>query len=204
MTIQNKQSIRYNIRKQRHQLSDTQKTQAAKAITQRLIQLSQYIENQQIAAYISHNGEINTNLIIQHALSNGKNVHLPALHTNKQNELLFYPYQANDQLVDNQFGIPEPNSTKLSAIAITDLDLILMPLVAFDKRGHRLGRGAGYYDKTLEPIKNKPIKQRPCLIGLGYDFQKLDHIQHEDWDVPMDIVITENSTFYCNKEIQKN
>ncbi|WP_308159728.1 5-formyltetrahydrofolate cyclo-ligase [Coxiella-like endosymbiont of Rhipicephalus sanguineus] len=79
-------------------------------------------------------------------------------------------------------------------ISIADLDLIFLPLVVFDKRGNRLGRGAGYYDRALAPLKDRAFK-KPVLVGIAYNFQKINKIPIEKWDVPLNFVITEKTTY---------
>ena len=79
--------------------------------------------------------------------------------------------------------------------------MIFLPVVAFDINGNRLGRGAGYYDRTLAFV-NEQIEQgthiKPCLIGLAYEFQKIEQIITDKWDVALDIIVTENNIYYRN------
>ena len=110
-----------------------------------------------------------------------------------QTELQFYVINSNTSFKKNKFGIDEPIIKNQKPISPDQLDLILMPLVAFDQNGNRLGRGAGFYDRALQFAKNKLHDQRPILIGLAYEFQKVDHLIPESWDIKMDLVVTESN-----------
>lgn len=75
------------------------------------------------------------------------------------------------------------------------LDLILMPLVAFDIQGNRLGMGGGYYDRTLEFLKIRRVWNKPFVTGIAYEFQKIDAIAFSSWDIPMNCIITDNNIY---------
>ncbi len=100
----------------------------------------------------------------------------------------FYRYRRHTPLVANRFGIPEP-APGAPHVAPLSVDLLLMPLVAFDCFGVRLGMGVGYYDRYLGRL---PATMRPRLIGLAHETQRsLDPLPFAEWDVPLDGVITE-------------
>jgi 5-formyltetrahydrofolate cyclo-ligase len=101
--------------------------------------------------------------------------------------LVFSQYNPDTVLIPNRFGIPEPVAAAPQC-AISDLDIIFIPLVAFDEEGHRLGMGAGYYDKTLAGLREQ--KTRPLLVGLAYELQKANHIPQDAWDISLDMVVT--------------
>lgn len=89
--------------------------------------------------------------------------------------------------VEGRFGIPVPPSSTLPDRDGTELDIVCVPLVAFDAHGERLGRGAGYYDRTFAAHS---AGASPLLVGLGYDFQEVDALDAAPWDVPLDLVLT--------------
>jgi len=111
---------------------------------------------------------------------------LPVL---RAGELLFFPYQHGDELKKNQFDIPEPVD-RTNQIEADQLDLVLLPLVAFDGVGYRLGTGGGYYDKTFA-FRKKSAKPVPLLVGLGYDCQRAAPLPADPWDIMLDAVLTE-------------
>ena len=99
--------------------------------------------------------------------------------------MLFAEYTTHTTLIANRFGIDEPPANS-SLCALEDLEVIFLPLVAFDEKGNRLGMGAGFYDKTLAVLK-----RRSLLVGLAYECQRADSIPHDVWDVRLDYVVTE-------------
>ena len=87
-------------------------------------------------------------------------------------------------MADNRFGIPEPVTDE--TIAVKDLELILLPLTAFDLQGNRLGMGGGFYDRTLAALADK----KPLLVGLAYDFQEVADCPVEDFDQPLQMILS--------------
>lgn len=187
---ENRHLIRQQLRQKRLALSNTDHELYDAIICQKILALPIFAKSQHIAFYMSHDGEVNPQLILKEAQSLKKNCYLPVL--NADNTLLFYRYQENMTLVNNRFGIAEPESMNQSHISIQELDLVLMPLVGFDHHGNRLGRGKGYYDRTFADLQDQ---EKPILLGLAYDFQKLTKINPSHWDVPMHAIMTEQQ-FY--------
>jgi len=89
----------------------------------------------------------------------------------------------------NRFNITEPIDQSATVTA-EQLDAVLVPLLGFDQMGNRLGMGGGFYDRSFE-FRIKSATKTPVLIGVAYDFQQLDNLPAEPWDVPLDIIITE-------------
>ena len=95
----------------------------------------------------------------------------------------------------NRYNILEPELKNAELIAAENLDLVLVPLVAFDLSGNRLGMGAGFYDTTFSFLNNIKRPSKPYLLGLAYEWQKLATLEKENWDITLDAVITDQ-TFY--------
>lgn len=163
--------------------------------------LSLFQENQRIAFYLAHDGEADIKNLLNEALKRKKACYLPVLQTNRD-YLDFYSYHTENLLVKNRFGIEEPNFKKEKSIVVTALDLIFLPLVAFDKKGNRLGRGSGYYDRTLASLQYSA--ERPILIGIAYEFQKAEKLPTEDLDIPLNLVVTEQEIYYFQYHFQNN
>jgi 5-formyltetrahydrofolate cyclo-ligase len=106
--------------------------------------------------------------------------------------LWFTPYAADSELVQNRFGIPEPRVLPRRRVPPWRLDLILVPLVGFDSAGNRLGMGGGFYDQTLAFLQRRSHWRKPRLLGIAYDFQQLDQLPAEPWDIPLDGIATES------------
>ena len=108
-----------------------------------------------------------------------------------ERELRFAAWRAGDALRTNRYGIPEPDLAQDATLAPEALDVVLMPVVAFDRAGTRLGSGAGYYDRSFAFLQTMTRPTRPLLVGVAYAFQEADALRAESWDVALDFVATE-------------
>jgi len=188
-----KSDIRQSIRAKRNSLQATEKNLARSQILNQLAEHKVLKRSKNIACFLSFDGEIPTQAIIQHICKQDKNCYLPKLKPNKPNQLWFMPYRLGTKLVPNRFNIPEVDLLPNHAIAISKLDLILMPLVAFTAKGKRLGMGGGFYDATFAHLKDS--RKKPMFIGLAYDFQLIDEIPEDPWDIPLDGVCTPSQLY---------
>jgi 5-formyltetrahydrofolate cyclo-ligase len=96
----------------------------------------------------------------------------------------------------NRFGIPEPVVATGDLVDASALDVILLPLVAFDLKGNRVGMGGGFYDRTLEFTRQQPYDRRPKLIGLAHEFQYTDALKPSPWDIPLDGIVTDKRAIH--------
>ncbi len=188
MPDQFKAAIRKTIKQIRSKVSASYRSMSSRQICTRIRSLEQYRQAKRIALYHSVNGEIDLSDIWNSAPLQGKFCYFPVL--NDDLTLSFLPATPNTPFIPNKYGIPEPDVNRDLAISVDELDLILMPLVAFDIRCTRLGMGAGYYDRSLEH-NNKCL-----LIGIAYQFQRVDYIEPQPWDIPLDAVITQNALYW--------
>lgn len=140
-----------------------------------------------IGFYLSNDGEISPDLLLALASTLNKNGFLPSV--NKKGEMDFRLYEGKTKLVANRYGIMQPHVT-CRAIAAKQLDLVLVPLVAFDARGNRLGMGGGYYDRFFA-FKKKYKALGPNLIGLAHQCQQVENLTSDIWDIPMAYVATD-------------
>lgn len=187
-----KPEIRKPIVSRRKQLPPAAIKELSEQIAARAFPLAQLIESEHVGSYISHDGEVDPMPILRSEISTQKFFYLPVITSESEKNLAFYPYSPGEDLPPNRYGIPEPQFENKKSIPIEKLEVVFVPIVAFDKYCNRLGRGAGYYDHTFSFIKNLPPNQkRPLLVGLAYEFQKVAKIEPSKWDVPMDIIITE-------------
>jgi len=160
---------------------------AAEAITTRLLEHPALARVGYVAGYWASGGELPLH-VLQLRLRPDQIWCLPCVQPDGQ--LRFAPWRPGDPLVTNRYGIPEPNVATGSLLEPRELHLVLVPLLGFDRRGHRLGMGGGYYDRSFEFRRTAPAP--PTLIGIGYAMQELPSIPREDWDVPLDALVTEN------------
>jgi 5-formyltetrahydrofolate cyclo-ligase len=156
-----------------------------------------FLNSRHIALYLEEDGEIATDLILERARELKKRCYLPVLRPAPQQALWFAEYRPGDCLHNNRFGIAEPCIHKHRLIPPWGLDLIVLPLVAFDAEGNRLGMGAGYYDRTLAYLANRKFWLKPRLIGIAHELQKVPKIKREAWDIPLDGVVTERDFYLC-------
>ncbi len=154
-----------------------------------------FINSKHIALYIPMHGEISPLALADFARQMGKSVYLPILMPFLKNRLWFAPWKTNGRMQRNRFGIPEPVYHGRHLIPASHLDLVITPLVAFDKHCHRIGMGGGYYDRTFAFLRFRQHWQSPKLIGIAYEFQKINNIRTQAWDVPLHAVVTENTIY---------
>jgi 5-formyltetrahydrofolate cyclo-ligase len=183
-------SIRKQLRSQRRSLCTAQQFILSEKITSILTRQNFFLRAKRVGIYLANDGEIDPSTIIDICLKSSKKCFLPVIHPLKINRLHFAPYNERSQLIANRFDIMEPR-LKYSKIAPAwSLDVILMPLVGFDRRGNRLGMGGGFYDRTLA-FTARGQRPAPLLVGLAHSFQELKKISPQPWDIPVDIIITE-------------
>ena len=165
---------------------------AAEAAAEHVLALPDYKHARRIAVYMAVDAELDPEPFLKHARADGKEIYLPVL--TGEASLHFQAYAAGTPLRPNRYRIPEPVDDPRTALRPADLDLVLAPLVAFDTRGHRLGMGGGYYDRSFAFLKDNHVG-KPPLIGLAYECQKVAALPAERWDVPLAGVVTEQQ-FY--------
>lgn len=188
MPDQFKVALRDSIKQVRSKINKHYRSTSSNQICARIRSLESYKKAKTIALYFAVNGEIDLNSIWSSAPLHGKFCYFPVL--NEDSTLSFLPATPKTHFENNRYGIPEPVVSRKQAIPIEELDLIIMPLVAFDVRCTRLGMGAGYYDRTLANNRNS------TLFGVAYQFQRVDYLQPQPWDVPMDAVITQKAIYW--------
>jgi 5-formyltetrahydrofolate cyclo-ligase len=181
----NKHKQRQEVKAKRASLNDEQRKAANHQITQRIIDSEIFKQSQKIACYMAIGAEVNLQEVIEVIFSSGKRCYLPLVRHDRPNYLYFVEYLQGDQLQPGNFGILEPAFDPQKIIEPDDLDLVLLPLVAFDAEGNRLGTGGGYYDRTFAQVS------RPLLIGVAYACQEVPQIEACPHDVKLHGVVTE-------------
>jgi len=144
-----------------------------------------------VAVYHTHGREADLTAVIALARRLRCVLYLPAITDRRSSRMDFVRVDADTPLRLNSFGILEPARETAKRIPVRELDLILMPLVAVDERGWRLGSGVGFYDRRLHHLQAGRRWRRPKLIGIAYEFQRVPRLDAQPWDVPLDAVVTE-------------
>lgn len=189
-----KKQIRAQMRTRRAALSRHDQHIAAIKIAKIIKRQPLFQRSRHIATYLANDGEIDPYYLMPAARSLRKSCYLPAISRGRNGKLEFRRFQPGCKLIANHFGIPEPLAIGNNLISPQRLNIVLMPLVAFDRAGGRLGMGGGFYDRTFA-FKAKAKLSPPLLIGLAHDFQCSDSLPTDTWDIPMHAVITESCIF---------
>lgn len=183
-----KKVLRKEILTKRKNLDTAEKENMDKKILDRFFESKYYKEAKKIFIYISYDSEIDTIKIIDKAFKDGKKIYVPR--TEFESRLMdAVEITSFDNLIKSSYGILEP-SINTPYINPNELDLIVVPGVAFDRKGGRMGYGAGFYDRYFKKI-NKDNIERITKLALAYDFQVLKEVPMSAQDVPVDYIITE-------------
>jgi len=192
---------RQQLAAQRRALSPQQRIAAAQGLRRSLEQLPEYHTDARVAGYWAVDGELPLNLIIPPLASRGQQFLLPVIGADKT--LRFAPWQNGMEVQPNRYGIPEPLEVR-QPLAPFQLDLVLVPLLGFDRRGNRLGYGGGYYDRSFAFLQEQARPTEPLLVGIAYAFQEIDALEPADWDVPLDFIATDRELIDCNPDASNN
>lgn len=155
----------------------------SKHVQESLLNSKEFKSAKVIGAYYAFGSEVKTDLIIEQARALGKKVALPSV---EGDSLAFYELSSGKYLVKGRFGIMEP----LPYGPVDRIDLLVIPGIAFDKKGYRLGYGKGYYDKFL-------AKKKVASMGLAYSFQLLESLPTGKYDKKLDAIATEDCVHYA-------
>ena len=201
MTVNDSRAAtRARLREARAQLPARQRISAAEALADVLEQLPEFIVDQRVAGYWAVNGEVPLLAAYARLRARAQNYLLPVI--TAEDTLKFAVWQAGAPVRANRFGIPEPEVDSKTVLPPRDVDVVLVPLLGFDRRGNRLGMGAGFYDRTFAFLHDVPRPAHPLLVGIGYHFQELDALTPQAWDVRLDFVATERELIDCGEGLR--
>jgi 5-formyltetrahydrofolate cyclo-ligase len=177
-----KRSIRSRYLVERKALSVDRCVESSSKIQQRFLQSDLFRRAMNLVLYSAVHNEVITDTVASHALNEGKTLIYPRI---EGNHLAFVAVQRLSDLYPGAFGILEPIGSAL--VPIEQLDLIVVPGVVFDRVGHRLGYGRGYYDRALAVCRADCLK-----VGFAYDFQVIESLPAADHDQTLSVLITES------------
>lgn len=181
-----RQELRQQLRARRAALSPGERLAAADAVARHLSEQPELREPGYVGGYWAVGGEVPLHAV-QLRLASGQVWCLPVVQDD--GSLRFAPWRAGDPLANNRFGIPEPDVDPASTLAPAALSLVLVPLLGWDRDGHRLGMGGGYYDRSFAFRRDRPGP--PWLVGVAHACQELPGLAAEPWDVDLDALATE-------------
>ena len=180
-------TLRKQLRQQRRAVTRTQQQQAQQAVLQRLLRLPKFQYAKKVGLYLDAFGEIHTQRIIEYCFVQGKQVYLPMICNMNQRlvwvQISLQQYR-KQRFAHHRLGMQEPRTSR--GKHISHLDMLLMPLLACDTHGTRIGMGGGYYDRTLAFAP-----QRPYRLGIAHNFQLIHaRLPRKNWDQPVDALLT--------------
>lgn len=187
-TADSKSSLRAAMLDRRLRLSTSFQEEAGAKTAKRLLARPEVFKSLSVGLYWAFQREMPTQGIFQLLRGEGKHVYLPRLNQ-KTDKLEFVPLEKEDQLLKGSFGIFEP-APFIPPVSLDEIGVFIVPGVAFDVRGHRLGWGKGFYDSVLKNFSGRKI-------GLGYDFQVVENLPAESHDQPVEVIVTEMREIDC-------
>ena len=173
-----KQRLREEIRRRKRAMTREEIQEKSRKLTEQFLQTAQYRNARSIYGYLPFNQEVRTRPILEQALRDGKRVALPKC---RGEEMRFLWVDDFDHLEKSCLGSPQPAADGLEAD--DPRALVLMPGLAFDRAGNRIGYGGGFYDRFLSREPGHPT------VALCYDFQMVDRLEHDKFDIPVDLVL---------------
>ncbi len=173
-----KKTLRAEIRAKKRAMTAQEIEEKSAALAKAFYETPEYKEAKTIYGYLPYNQEVRTTRMLSHALADGKRVAVPKVYGDTMKFILLSDLT---QVAKGYAGIPEPVAD--GPVAADPTALVLMPGLAFDPEGHRLGYGGGFYDKFLAAEPDHPT------LALCYDFQMLPHLDTESYDIPVDRVL---------------
>jgi 5-formyltetrahydrofolate cyclo-ligase len=185
-----KHKIRKEMLERRLCLSPQEVERCSRQVMNKFFSLHFINEADWISIYYPTKNEIDTNRMISHALKTEKNIAIPCI-DQKSNKMILSKLKNTEDLVPGPYKVLQLPKEKHKLIPISNIGIIVMPALAVDQFGTRYGYGSGIYDKLLKDYSNIKI----CLV---YDFQIVDLLEPDEWDLPVDLIISESRIIRVN------
>jgi 5-formyltetrahydrofolate cyclo-ligase len=190
LLLESKRKLRGEMSRRRREVSPAVAAQAAKAAAESLATTEVVRRARRIALYAALPGELPTRPLFDAVLKGGATVLFPR--TVASVGLEFSPVQHWEELRAGCFGVLEP-PVGAAVSTLSDEDLVIVPGLAFDETGHRVGHGKGYYDRAFPEASSNS----PTLLGFGYEFQVVDSVPYDELDRRLDGIVTEQTIRDC-------
>ena len=190
-----KLELRAKLRAQRRALSVAEQKHAAAALAARVVATRWFRVSHRIAVYLANDGEIDPHAVIERIWRTRKQAYLPVLSPLRHDRLWFARVEPGMEYRTNRLGISEPLVKRSALVRAEELDLILLPLVAFDAVGNRVGMGGGFYDRSLAFLRHRRYLRKPHVVGLAHEFQRVQHVTPDSWDVPLAGIVTDAASY---------
>ena len=201
--MQDKKHMRVEIKKTRRSLSSQHLEHSAQRLNQQAKRVVPLQKAKRIFSYAATAGEISPHCITQQ-LSQSE-IYLPFITHYRNRAMQFYSVGKGGGNLRrrsrvNRYGIVEPIPIGAPK-TVRNADVVLVPLLAFDRQGNRMGMGGGFYDTALAFRQLKKALARPLLVGLAHNFQERKNVPVEPWDIPLDVIITDTEIIRTNTHI---
>jgi 5-formyltetrahydrofolate cyclo-ligase len=188
-----KSQLRKDIRRKRAGIDEAQRKHWDASINRQLDQYLLQAKPRVVAAYLAFDGEPDLMPSLAGLEKRGVKLALPVIQDAPGKAVItLRHWSVAGVMQKNRYGIQEPTGT--GEVLVTDIDLVLVPLVGWDRTGGRLGMGASFYDRMFQPFSELP---RPVRMGVGYELQNVESIPLDPWDIRLHGVLTENGWFTC-------
>ncbi|SHI70327.1 5-formyltetrahydrofolate cyclo-ligase [Geosporobacter subterraneus DSM 17957] len=187
-----KKELRKETQNRRGMLSEGEILEKSSAIAQKLKAFPAYQAAQNVMVYIDFRGEVKTGEIIQDLISSHKRAIVPICVPKTREMILSHLKNPAEELAEGTFGVFEPKEEYIRPVAPDEIDLVIVPGVAFDRKGYRIGYGGGYYDRFFEKLP----KKIPA-VALAFDLQLVEKVPAEVFDQAVDYIITESEIIQC-------
>ncbi len=186
--------LRRSMRRQRAALAPAVRTHLAARIAVQLRRMHLLTPGKRVGVYLPFRGEVDIHPIIAWARRVGCELYVPRIVSRRSSHMQFVRFGERHPLKRGAFGIHEPagNADELEPL---QLDLVLVPLVAFDSHGTRMGMGAGFYDRAFARLAGARRWRKPKLIGIAYEFQRVQQLERRPWDVALDAAVTDRGLY---------
>jgi len=187
-----KKEIRHQIISLRLTLSADEVRLKSARITDLTLNLPEWQRAKKVMIYLPFRKEVDTTGLISRAFAEGKHVVIPACRENPRRIIASRLLDIAEDLTPGAWGILEPKPEALRQVCPSEIDLVLVPGVAFDRCGNRLGYGAGYYDRFL-----RTLRPNVKAMALAFQLQVLEQIETKEHDSPVDMLVTEEGLIDC-------
>lgn len=186
-----KKSLRETALLRRLQIPADERARAMHALTQNLLAAATTVKKQDavVAGYWAVKGEADVQPLLLELIRRGMRAALPQV-MEHQKPLVFRAWHETARMIEGRYGIQEPDPAECESVVP---DVVLVPLLAFDARGHRLGYGSGFYDRTFDALRD--MGHAFLAIGVAFEMQKLDEVPTGPYDYAMDMIVTEKKTY---------
>lgn len=184
-----RKQLRTELRARRAALTAAERIAASQALLEQLEQIPEFLTDRRIGGYWAIAGELPLAAVMAGLRARGQIYCLPIVGAARQ--LAFAAWAPGMAITMNRYGIPEPECAAADQLDPKQLDVVLLPLLGFDRSGNRLGFGGGCYDRSFAFLQGRSGVARPVLVGVGYSIQEVPAIESMPWDVHLDYIATE-------------